>query len=182
MCIAPLPSTRQTRSMCQLLAVCSAWLATTHCNSRQHTARHYNALRTATHCNTLQHTATQHTATHVSLQHTTTRCNAGRVVTHCNKTYCNTLQHAAAHYTILHHTITYYMLQHPVRCVLLRVAVCCSGSVMQPSCLTCSVLQWQCGAAVMSDMRGLQCALLRVAVCCSGSVMQPSHLTWTCET
>ena len=81
----------------------------THCNAPQHIATHCNTLQTqleahqkamaSSDCNTLQHTAThcnilQHTASHCNiLQHTATHCNT---LQH-TATHCNTLQHTATH-------------------------------------------------------------------------------------
>ena len=73
---------------------------TTHCNTLQYTATHYDTLRhTATHCNTLQHTAT-HCDT---LRHTATHCDTLRHTA----THCDTLQQTATQCITVHHTATH---------------------------------------------------------------------------
>jgi len=75
---------------------------TTHCNTLQNTATHWNTLQhttlsinsyqlvLTTHCNTLQHAAKSCN----TLQHTTLSINSYQLVL---TTHCNTLQHTAKH-------------------------------------------------------------------------------------
>ena len=114
---------------------------TTHCNIRQHTAKHRqhiaihcNTLRySAAHCNTLsvdegsihtnihtyKHTCHTHTNIHVYLyvcyprQHGCTTIQKG-IYNHVNKgSHCNTMQRTATHCITLQYTVTHCnTLQH----------------------------------------------------------------------
>jgi len=104
------------------------------CNTRQHTAPHYDTLQqTATHCSILQYAAT-HCNTMLNplylshllillrcntLQHATTHCN---ILQH-TATHCNTLQQTAIHWSILQHTATLCQIFSPC-----RVCWYCSGA------------------------------------------------------
>ena len=120
-----------------ILADCTTIIITTHYNTLQHIAAHYN-----THCSAVQHSTTrvgQHfnlvireristywqTATHCNtLQHAATHCNMlQQNATRCiilqtprrqhTASHCNTLQHTATHCNIPQHTATHCnTLQH----------------------------------------------------------------------